>query len=365
MSSQSSVSLGIRVIELLDEASYSTTYKMATLLGLIEVLQESSTADGKYPDSVSGTAVADKVFERYWRQSVPYPSAFGDQTDYLKQSPQRDIPQIISAYRTKTGNIAKNATVEAARSKDPAGMAALEKDVRQRILKMPIPRLQKSGGKGNWVEERFLFDYGWEEDKLPKDDSLFLKEGVAVGLMETRLLLRPYIETLWTNFVADRNTHLTDASNLRQALFGGFRTDTTPLREPLRVLQTGLCFYCEKKVQGNGDIDHFLPYSHFGNEDLDNFVLACSACNNSKSSSLASLTHLKNLIKRNLSCPTLDELAESLAWPRRSEQVLSTASTAYHSASSHKLWLSPGQYEDLDIDAATSLLQSVQFTTGN
>jgi 5-methylcytosine-specific restriction endonuclease McrA len=365
MSSQNSVSLGIRVIELFDEASFSSTYKMATLLGLIEVIQESASADGNYPKAVSGTAVADKVFERYWRQSVPYAGSSGQPAEYLKQSSQRDIPQVISSYRAQTGNISRNATIESAQLSDPKGMARLRKDVRQRVLRMPIPRLQKHGNKNNWTEDRFLFDYGWEEDKVPKDDSLTLKDGVAVGLMETRPLLRPYIEMLWTAFVADRNTHLTDASHLRTALFGGLRTDTSALRKPLRQLQNGLCFYCGNSVLGNGDIDHFLPLAHFGNEDLDNFVLACSNCNNSKSASLPALVHLKKLLERNQSSKTLDQLAESLSWPRMTARVNSTASTGYHSKGVTKLWLSPGNYEDLDAIKATTLLTNYGVKTEN
>lgn len=365
MSSQNSVALGIRVIELFDEASFSSTYKMATLLGLIEVLQESAAPDGSYPATIGGTSVADKVFERYWRQSVPYPSAFGQTSDYLKQSSQRDIPQIISAYRKQSGNISKNATINAAELTDPLGMSKLRNEVRQRVLKMPIPRLQKYGNKNNWTEDRFLFDYGWDEDRVPKDDSLTLKDGVAIGLMDTRPLLRPYIELLWTNFVAERNTHLTDASHLRSALFGAFRTDTSVLRKPLRDLQHGLCFYCENLFPGNGDIDHFLPLAHFENEDLDNFVLACSTCNGSKSASLPALVHLKKLLERNQTCTALDQIAQALDWPRRTARVNSAASTGYHSGSISKLWLSPGNYEDVDILQATTLLKNYKLTTEN
>lgn len=359
MSNQDHVAVGIKVINLFDSASFSTTYKMATMLGLIDVIKESVALDGTFPTIVSGSDVADKVFDLYWPQSIPYPSALTTQTAFLKQSPQRDLPQIIAEYRSKASNFSRSATIEAAESSDPIGMKKLRREVRQRILKMPIPRLQKFGNKDDWKEDRFLFDYNWVEDKVPSDDSLHLKDGVAESLMKVRPLLRPYIETLWANYVADRNPTLTDASNLRNALFGKTRTDTTPVREPLRLLQGGKCFYCGCALATGGDVDHFFAFTHFNNEDLDNFVLSCFTCNNSKSATLPALHHLSALLTRNLNSPQLDKLSSSLNWSRGTHRVTALAPIAYLVETSTTLWKSPGQFEDLDTSAAKALLNSI------
>ena len=359
MSSQDHVAIGIKVINLFDSASYSTTYKMATMLGLIDVIKESVASDGTLPTTVRGSDVADKVFEYYWPQSVPYPSALTQQAAFLKQSPQRDLPQIIAEYRTKTSNFSRSASIEAAELQDPNGMKKLRREVRQRILKMPIPRLQKFGSKDDWKEDRFLFDYNWAEDIVPSDDSLHLKDGIAESLMKVRPLLRPYIETLWADYVADRNPTLTDASNLRNALFGKTRTNTTPLREPLRAIQGGACFYCSGALTTGGDVDHFFAFTHFNNEDLDNFVLSCFTCNNSKSAMLPALSHLSALLTRNSNSPQLDTLAASLNWPRGTHKVAALAPIAYLVETSTTLWKSPGQFEDLDSQAAKALLHSI------
>lgn len=351
------VAVGIKVIGLLDSASYSTTYKMATLLGLIDVIQESVASDGTFPATLSGSAIADKVFERYWKQSIPYTGVNAGLPGYLKQSPQRDVPQIIAEYRKNSGNFSRSSTIASVEATDPEGMKSLRQDVRRRILRMPIPRLQKLGGKDDWKEDRFLFDYNWEEDKLPTDDSLYLNDGIAESLMKVRPLLRPYIETLWATFVADRNPTLTDSSRLRDALFGASRTNTAPLREPLRSIQNGCCFFCSKSLQKGGDVDHFFAFTHFTNEDLDNFVLACSLCNGSKSAILPALTHLSSLLKRNASSTALDKLSADLDWPRGTHRINSLASLAYLVETSTLLWKAPGQFETLDHTAAQTILQ--------
>jgi 5-methylcytosine-specific restriction endonuclease McrA len=357
MSTQDHVELGIKVIGLLDSASYATTYKMATFLGLMDVIKESVSSKGTFPSVIKGSDVCDKVFEIYWKQSVPYASALTTKTSYLRQSPQRDIPQIIAEYRAKNSQISKGFSIANAFSMDPDGMAKLQRDVRQRVLKMPLPRLQKLGGKDNWKEDRFLFDLNWEEDKLPSDDSLYLKDGAAESLMKIRPLLRPYIEALWSNFVAERNSSLTDAAKLRSSLFGATRTNTVPLRKHLRSLQNGKCFYCDGSMTKSGDIDHFFAFTHFNNEDLDNFVLSCSTCNRSKSAMLPSLSHLGKLLKRNKNAKVLDEISQSLNWPRGTHQVRSLANLAYLVETNTILWHAPGKFQTLNLAKAIQLLK--------
>lgn len=325
----------------------------------MDVIKDSVSSEGTFPSVIKGSDVSDKVFEIYWKQSVPYTSALTTETSYLRQSPQRDIPQIIAEYRERNSHISKSFSITTAISMDPEGMTELQRDVRQRVLKMPLPRLQKLGGKDNWKEDRFLFELNWEEDKLPSDDSLYLKDGAAESLMKIRPLLRPYIEALWSNFVADRNPTLTDASKLRTALFGATRTNTASLREPLRSLQDGKCFYCDSSVTKGGDIDHFFAFTHFNNEDLDNFVLTCSTCNSSKSAMLPSLFHLTKLLTRNKSAEGLNELSQSLNWPRGTNQVQSLANLAYLVETNTILWHAPGQSESLNVAEARKLLSQL------
>lgn len=60
------------------------------------------------------------------------------------------------------------------------------------------------------------------------------------------------------------------------------------------------CFYCGKPVtQKNVHVDHFIPWSFIKDDNLWNFVLACSSCNEKKSDKLAPKAQLDMLVKRN------------------------------------------------------------------
>lgn len=54
-----------RLLALLDATRYSATYKLATLLALIDVAAEHTSVDGLAPVSLSAKEVARRVIELY------------------------------------------------------------------------------------------------------------------------------------------------------------------------------------------------------------------------------------------------------------------------------------------------------------
>lgn len=51
----------------------------------------------------------------------------------------------------------------------------------------------------------------------------------------------------------------------------------------LRSLQDDRCGYCGISLKGDYHIDHIVPVNSGGQNDIDNLLLACAACNLSKS----------------------------------------------------------------------------------
>jgi 5-methylcytosine-specific restriction endonuclease McrA len=50
-----------------------------------------------------------------------------------------------------------------------------------------------------------------------------------------------------------------------------------------KVCSDGMCFYCFKNYKKELlTIDHFIPKSKQGSDDLNNLVVACFYCNSSK-----------------------------------------------------------------------------------
>jgi hypothetical protein len=60
-----------RLLALLDATRYSATYKLATLLALIDVTAGRTAPDGAAPGTLSAKEVGRRVIELYWPQTIP------------------------------------------------------------------------------------------------------------------------------------------------------------------------------------------------------------------------------------------------------------------------------------------------------
>jgi len=56
----------------------------------------------------------------------------------------------------------------------------------------------------------------------------------------------------------------------------------------LFVKQQGLCFYCGDDITAEYHVDHYIPLTRGGSNDISNIVLACPHCNLSKNNRLPS-----------------------------------------------------------------------------
>jgi hypothetical protein len=295
------VELAEKIISLLDSASYTTTYKWATLDAIVQVLTENIQPDGQLPQSISAKAVGTKVLESYWRQSVPFSGTEDAKHRFLKQSSSDgDIPSKIAQFRLKHKLTAANDSLSSARTKFSSDFAALEQLAQDTIIRMPIPKLQRFGDGATTTELRFLYEYSWEDEvpvgkihRLNFDDALRFQPGVAAGLIKIQNLIRPYLENLWIQWVADRNPDITDAAKLHNFLFGVDRKSLAKVKPYIISAQNEKCFYCETPLTANIEVDHFLPFSKHTDDALDNLVASCKKCNGSKSDSYPSVHHLK------------------------------------------------------------------------
>ena len=329
------VELAEKIISLLDSASYSTTYKWATLDAIMQVLTENVQPDGQLPHSISAKLVGTKVLESYWRQSIPFTANEDAQHRFLKQSSgPGDIPSKIAEFRLAHQLMAANDSLAAVRTKFTNDFAALEQSTQDTIIRMPLPKLQRFGDGATATEIRFLYEYSWVDEvgagKIHHpdfDDTLRFQPGVAEGLIKIQSLIRPYIENLWIQWVADRNPDVTDAAKLHNFLFGVDRKSLAKVKPYLVALQNEKCFYCETSLTSNIEVDHFLPFSKHTDDALDNLVASCKKCNSSKSDSYPSVHHLKKLWARfqggSVAFIALDQIAETTSHLR---DPLATAS---------------------------------------
>ena len=86
-----------KILELLDEGRFVSTYKFAVLLALMDLCFEKNAASGMQPESVTTRQLAEKIIEIYWPHTVDYHSI----SAVLKQNNgrQAEIPAAILRFR--------------------------------------------------------------------------------------------------------------------------------------------------------------------------------------------------------------------------------------------------------------------------
>lgn len=341
-----------KVLELLDEGRYTATYKYAVLLGLMDLCLEHTQRSGAPPEMVTTRQLADKVVELYWPHTLPFGSR--TRTIVLRQNVTGQAEMISAIIRFRETH-APDPSVPRweSRLKSPDGYRRLVSFIEWKMIQMPLPRLQTMGRSNG----SFIYDIHWDErvsqqavkryqagGRSDFDNRVMLLPGVGEYLLQLNGLLRPLIQRHWAAMVAELNR--LEQSQLEAFLFGADRIATTKVRVELWELQKRRCFYCDARIAecSRGDVDHFLPWSRYPDDSLDNFVFADRKCNGFKSSSLPAAEHLVRWRTRfateSSEYAQLTELARKAVWERQPERTLNVARAIYlRLPGDARLWL--------------------------
>jgi 5-methylcytosine-specific restriction endonuclease McrA len=350
-----------KLLALLDTGSFTTSYKYALLLALLDAAVEGTAADGSAPRVLRGREMGRRVFELYWRQARPYSEA-----GPLRQSKQRDVVVKIAELRQELG-LDERLSLDSARRAAPHAVDQLERKVVATVVRYPIPLLQRFGAAGAAVEDRFIYEVSWDEGistgrihHSDFDDRLHLIGAAGDHLIAIAGLARPVVEREWLRHVARRNPEEVDELRLEAFLFGSERISLQPVRDPLLAMQAGRCFYCGGE-RGPWEVDHFLPWARWPDDRLDNLVVAHGRCNNDKRAALAALSHVERWWRRVVPGDPHDrqlaDLATSLNWPRRSTRTAGGARGLYlRQPPGTMLWAARGRVEPLDPSRLWGLL---------
>jgi 5-methylcytosine-specific restriction endonuclease McrA len=330
-----------KMLELLDEGRYTATYKYAVLLALIDVCLERTQASGGPPDLITSRQLADKIVEIYWPHTVPF--AVHPQATVLRQNTtgQAEIVSAIIRFRERH---ASDPSVPRWQSRlaAPAKYEQLVRLVEWKLIEMPLPRLQIMGQSHRPFIYEICWDQGVEQRDVTRyqsgaattfDNRVLLRPGVGEYLLQLAGLLRPLIQRHWAAMVAQLNR--LEESQLEVFLFGADRTRTARIRTGLWELQERRCFYCDARLRepAHGHVDHFVPWSRYPDDSLDNLVVADKLCNGSKSSSLAATEHPVRWARRFAADSSeyahLTDLAQRAAWDRDAVRSVSVARAIY------------------------------------
>ena len=317
--------LGQRVIAILETGLRTATYKLATLMALLEHCIEN------LPDRPSETLkvplpeLAHRVLDVYWQQLRPFDG------HELRQStqPRARILVAVNTLRAASGSAG---SVDNAQLRAPAEYENAISEVVLCLAQQPLHRLQRLPGSS--ASDPFLYDDSFLHDHLSRstlrerDDAIELKPGVAYGLARLAGLLKPALEIMWVEDVRRMNKFLdAEVPDVAGHLFGRERTALAAVREPLKEAFGPHCFYCGTHLSANNPIDHVLPWSLVGIDGLSNLVLACARCNGDKGGALPAVRLVDQVLQRDRQY--LEQIASDLQWPTQHERVAAAARGIY------------------------------------
>ncbi|MFT5735214.1 MAG: hypothetical protein ACI8WY_003901, partial [Planctomycetota bacterium] len=165
--------------------------------------------------------------------------------------------------------------------------------------------------------------------KARMDNRIRFQPGVEVNLARLAPLLRPLVMDRWARWT-ERTNALAGETTVLEFLFGRDRIPLGAVRAPLRALQRNLCFYCDGPLGEHAPVDHFIPWSRTGSDDLFNLVVAHQSCNSGKSNHLAAFRHAERWRERlDRSRDDILEAAASAQWSADAERARGSAYTSY------------------------------------
>lgn len=307
-SDQRQIEILLKVQRLLEEGSFTSTYKFALVQALVELAVETGNDDDQEL-VVSSRAIAERFIASYWPQVRPYvrgalTDAQSDRvaevaeappvhaTERLRQGTQQDdaIPREVEALAKQF-----DGSLSRARCAGPRWNAVVMR-VRSTVCNMPLWYLQNIGR----TTDDFLYERPTRKGLV---DQVILRPCVGFTLRRFQHLLREMVRGAWVGFVRDLKRNkpiLGDGDDLHEHLFPKPRRSLEDCREPLLDWQGGCCLYCGGSLRRDSlEVDHFIPWTRFPSSLAHNLVASCAECNNRKSSHLAAVPHLKAWLERN------------------------------------------------------------------
>ncbi|MSP93592.1 MAG: hypothetical protein EXR79_17670 [Myxococcales bacterium] len=364
-----------RVLQLLDEGVFVSTYKHAVLLGLVDLCVELADRDGAPPDAVTTRQLAEKVVALYWNQARPWTGTHGgvlrQNSSVANEVGAKSIVGLVHAFRASLNAAGMTTPLVRAHHLQSAGWSRLVEEVEWLLIVMLLPKLQRAGGE----DVPWLYRVTWNDaDQQPTradvrayqrhligarfDNQIRLLPGVGVALSRLHGVLRPVIQLQWAAKVARLNQ--LEEALLPEFLFGCERVSLEPVRQGLVELQRGVCFYCAGSLRrGEVHVDHFLPWSRHPDDGLANLVAADATCNGQKRDYLASEVHLHRwrhrLTERR---SALAEVAVDACWELADERTLGAARALYLPLPDDtRLWAGRGRWSAVDRTRVRAALQ--------
>ncbi len=314
---------------LLTEGKFVSTYKFALLIALVRWAIENPDYDENEPLNVA--ELAPHFAELYWPQVMPFASG----------RKQRPLDASASAEREWDGVLVQNQVGPVLNVFK--AIATEQQEGREDLLSLPVVKRRDLLAK---VQASIATEPLWKLHTIAGREMQFLyrrgdgkrwirfEPGIVACLVNFALLVEDAVRSAWLRFVLRCNPLVLGAAcQVEEFLFPAGRNGLVAWRDALLDVSGPRCFYCEREIQSDPDVDHFLPWSRYPRDLGHNFVLAHADCNQRKKNHLASCDHLERWHRRNDDLgPQLVQRFEASRLPHDWLTLRRVASSLYHMA---------------------------------
>ena len=271
---------------ILKEGSFSSTYKFALLHSIADQCVEKGSDDNSEL-TISVKELAVKFIDLYWTQTVEFPNNGHAGVLYQNNGQQAAIINQIQQVRKIDPRLSK--------IKSQQHYIGLQKSVSNTIKSMPLWKLQVLG------DTTLVLDFLYPQKG--KGNEITLKSGVCYCFRKFYGQIADMLHSAWIRWVqkaSNNQTILGQNINLEDFLFESKRSNLQPFVTVLKEDQHNNCFYCDRQIRSNPEVDHFIPWSRYAVDLGHNFVLSHKSCNVDKSDYLASEEFLEKWVNRNV-----------------------------------------------------------------
>lgn len=268
---------------ILKEGVFTSTYKFALIHSIADCCIEKGTDDNSRLE-LNTLQLAEKFIDLYWPQSSIFPN--GCKTEILFQNSDRQAA--IISHIAKVREFSPNLNIIKSDNK----YLLLKNRVSKVIQDMPLWKLQIVGNH--------VFDFLYPQ--LGTGNLILLNPGIGYCFRKfygevTDMLHSAWIR--WIQKVSKNKSILGQNVNLESFLFDSKRSNLSAFVPILQNDQNNQCFYCEKEIRRDPEVDHFIPWSKYSVDLGHNFVLAHKSCNGEKKDFLASIPFYEKWLYRN------------------------------------------------------------------
>ena len=315
---------------MLVEGDFSATYKFALLHAIADVCVEQPLLSEQSELVIELPTLADKLITLYWHHAMPFSSEHTGESALLKQNTGAQSKVISVLFECQQNNIRNFRQLKQSPFYKPTFNAAMAT-----LKSGPLWRLQILAKQ----EECFLYPH------TNSTQFITLNAGIASCFRRFYDLVVYLAKNVWLQKIQSikhNQALIGPQSQLQEFLFGVDRNALTKAKPVLVELQSNTCFYCQKPMKNDVEVDHFIPFARYANDLGHNFVAAHRTCNNNKRDFLAAQQHRERWQNQNLVVNSQIISNELSAYFHcDADKSLAVSNWAYQvaQANSAKLWI--------------------------